>query len=86
MSPAKRDAKKPVKARQRRCLQAQERLARDRRQAQHAAEALQQALEDLGLPEDLVTKIEGRLQSQHTLLAFPISEFGVCSCSFLAPL
>ena len=44
---------------------AQERLARDRRQAQHAAEALEQALDDLGLPEDLVAEIEGRLRSQH---------------------
>ena len=68
MSPAKRCAKKHAKARQRRCLKAQERLARDRRQAQHAAEALQQALDDLGLPEDLVTEIEGRLRSQHKLL------------------
>src|SRR5262245_30711006 len=68
MSPAKRYAKKQAKARHRRRLQAQERLARDRRQAQYATEALQQALEDLGLPEDLVTEIEGRLQSQHTLL------------------
>src|SRR4030095_13875523 len=48
-----------AKARQRRRLTAQERLARDRRQAQHAAEALQQALDDLGLPEDLVIEIEG---------------------------
>jgi len=46
----------------------QERLARDRHQAQHAAEALQQALDALGLPEDLVTEIEGRLRSQHKLL------------------
>jgi hypothetical protein len=68
MSPAKRDVKKHAKARQRRHLKAQERLARDRRQAQHAAEALQQALNDLGLPEDLGTEIEGRLHSQHKLL------------------
>src|SRR5712691_639566 len=68
MSPAKRYVKKHAKARQRRHLKAQERLARDRRQAQHAAEALQQALDDLGLPEDLVTEIEGRLHSQHKLL------------------
>ena len=61
MSPAKRCANKHAKARHRRRLQAQERLARDRRQAQHAAEALQQALDDLGLPEDLVIEIEGRL-------------------------
>jgi hypothetical protein len=47
MSPRKRDAKKHAKARQRRRLQAQERLARDCRQAQYAVEALQQALDDL---------------------------------------
>src|SRR5262247_2820933 len=63
-----RDAKKHAKARQRRRRTAQERLARDRRQAQHAAEALQQALDDLGLPDDLVTEIEGRLRSQQKLL------------------
>jgi hypothetical protein len=68
MSPHKRDATQHAKARRRRYRTAQERLARDRRQAQHAAEALQQALDDLGLPEDLVTEIEGRLRSQHKLL------------------
>jgi len=68
MSPAKRYAKKHAKTRQRRYLKAQERLERDRRQAQHAATALQQALDDLGLPKDLVTEIEGRLRSQHKLL------------------
>src|SRR5215510_2356749 len=68
MSPATRCAKKHAKARHRRRLQAQERLARDRRQAQHAAKALQQALDDLGLPEDLVAEIEGRLRSQQKLL------------------
>ena len=46
--------KRQTKARQHRRLGAQERLARDRRQAQQAAEALQQALDDLELPEDLV--------------------------------
>jgi hypothetical protein len=44
MPPSKRSTKKHAKARQRRRLKAHERLARDRRQAQHAAEALQQAL------------------------------------------
>jgi hypothetical protein len=68
MSPAKRCAKKHANATHRRRLQAQERLARDRRQAKYATEALQQALEDLGLPEDLVTEIEGRLRSQKKLL------------------
>jgi hypothetical protein len=47
MSPAKRYAQKQAKARQRRRLNAQERLDRDRRQAQQAAEALHQALEEL---------------------------------------
>src|SRR5919109_221056 len=68
MSPRKRYAKKHAKARQRRRRTAQERLERDRRQAQQVAEALHQALEDLSLPTDLVTEIEGRLRSQHKLL------------------
>jgi hypothetical protein len=68
MSPTQRYAKKQTKARQRRRLKARERLEHDRRQAQHAAEALQQALDDLALPEDLVTEIEGRLHSQQKLL------------------
>ena len=68
MSPAKRYANKQAKARQRRRLNAHERLERDRRQAQQAAEALHQALEELSLPETLVSEIEGRLQSQQKLL------------------
>src|SRR5712692_7663245 len=68
MAPSKRYAKKQAKARQRRRLQAHERLERDRRQAQRAAEVLHQALEDLGLPANLVGEIEGRLHSQQKLL------------------
>src|SRR5438876_8564556 len=68
MSPAKRYAKKQAKARQRRRRHAQERLDRDCRQAQQAAEALHQALEELGLPDTLVSEIEGRLESQQKLL------------------
>src|SRR5437764_10240179 len=68
MNRSNADQKPRAKARQRRRQTAQERLARDRRQAQHAAQALQQALDDLGLPADLVTEIEGRLRSQHKLL------------------
>jgi transcription initiation factor TFIIIB Brf1 subunit/transcription initiation factor TFIIB len=63
MSPSKRYAKKQAKTRQRRRLHAHERLERDRRQAQRAIEALEQALHDLGLPENLVQEIEGRLRS-----------------------
>src|SRR5262245_65704785 len=43
MSSPQRYAKKQAKARQRRRRTAQERLQRDRRQAQHAAEVLEQA-------------------------------------------
>ena len=68
MSPTPRYAKKQAKARQRRRLTVQERLARDRRLAQRAAEALHHALEDLGLPENLVIELEGRLRSQQKLL------------------
>jgi hypothetical protein len=68
MSPSTRYAKKPAQASQRRRLQAQERLERDRRQAQRAAEALEQALHALGLPHELVAEIEGRLRSQKKLL------------------
>jgi len=69
MSPANRCVKKHAKARRRRYRTAQERLTRDRRQAQHAAAALQQALDDLGLPEDLVIEIEARLSSQRNCWA-----------------
>ena len=69
MSPATRDAHKHTKARQRRHLKAQERLERDRRQAQQAATVVEQALHELGLPENLVAEIEGRLRSQQKLLA-----------------
>jgi hypothetical protein len=65
---SKRDAKKHAKASKRRYLKAQERLEHDRRQAQQAAEALEQALHDLGLPGNLVAEIEGRLRSQQQLL------------------
>ena len=68
MSPSKRYAKKPAKARQRRRQQAQERLQRDRHQAQRAAAALHQAIETLGLPDNLVAEIEGRLRSQQKRL------------------
>ena len=68
MSPSKRYAKKQAKARQRRRRQAHERLERDRCQAQQSAEALHQALETLGLPENLVAEIAGRLRSQQQLL------------------
>jgi hypothetical protein len=68
MIPRRQDTKRHAKARQRRYLKAHERLERDRRQAQQATEALEQALHDLGLPGALVAEIEGRLRSQQQLL------------------
>jgi hypothetical protein len=91
MSLATRYTQKQAKVRARRRRTAQERLARDRRQAQKAAEALQQALADLRLPEDLVTELEGRLRSQHKLLGKivgvmcpPLFGPGVAKVNFLA--
>jgi len=68
MSPTTRHIKKHVKAKQHRRHTAQERLERDRRQAQHATKVMEQALHDLGLPEHLVAELEGRLRSQQKLL------------------
>ena len=69
MSPTQRYAKKQTQSRQRRRRTAQERLAHDRRQAQHVAKVVEQALHDLGLPDNLVAEIEGRLRSQQKLLS-----------------
>jgi hypothetical protein len=68
MSPAKRDAKKHAKVLTRRRLNAKERHERQQRQAQRDIEALHQALHDVGLPDDLVPEIEGRLRAQQKLL------------------
>jgi hypothetical protein len=65
-SRAKRDAQKHAKEHRRR--KAQERLERDRRQAQHATKVWEQALHHVGLPENLVAEIEGRLRCQQQLL------------------
>jgi hypothetical protein len=68
MSPRKPYTSQHAKAGQHRRRNAQECLAHDRRQAQQTVKVLEQALHDLGIPEDLVTEIEGRLHSQQLLL------------------
>src|SRR6516162_5405041 len=68
MSPRKRYAKKQAKARHRRRHTAQERLRDDQQRAQRAIEALEQALQALGLPDNLVQELEGRLRRQQKLL------------------
>jgi hypothetical protein len=57
MPPSKRYVKPQAKARQRRGLKAQERLKRDLRQARRVAEALEQALDDLGFPSELSNRL-----------------------------
>ena len=54
MTPTRRYAHKQAKALKRRRLNAQERHVHQQRQAQRDIEALRQALDDLGLPDDLV--------------------------------
>jgi DDE superfamily endonuclease len=68
MSRTKRYIKQQAKAIKRRRLNAQERHAHQQRQAQHDIEALRQALDHLGLPDNLVIEIEGRLRAQKKLL------------------
>jgi hypothetical protein len=68
MSCTTRDVKQQAKARQRRRLIARERPERDRLHGQQAANALEQALHDLGIPQDLVAENEGPLRCQQQLL------------------
>ena len=68
-SPHPREAKQPAPASQRRRLKAQERRARERRQAQHAAQRLEPALQALGLPPNLVSASEGRCRRQQKRLS-----------------
>ena len=68
MTPTRRYAHKQAKALKRRRLNAQERHVHQQRQAQRDIEALRQALDDLGLPDDLVLEIEGRLRAHKKLL------------------
>jgi hypothetical protein len=68
MSRTRQYHKRQAKAIQRRRRTATEHLQRDHAQAQRAIEALEKTLRDLGLPNNLVMEIEGRLRSQRQLL------------------
>src|SRR5687768_11518437 len=68
MALAKRYTNKHAKAIRRQRLNAKARHQRQHQQAQRAINALQQALHDLGLPENLVIEIAGRLHTQKKLL------------------
>src|SRR6266576_141662 len=69
MTRTKAYQKRQAKARQRRRRNPHERFQRDQAHAQRAAQALEQALQELALPQTLVQEIEGRLRSQQRLLA-----------------
>ena len=68
MTPTRRYATKQAKALRRRRLNARERHERQQQQAQRDIDALHNALKAVGLPDDLVTEIEGRLHAQKKLL------------------
>jgi hypothetical protein len=68
MPRTRRDVKTQATAISRRRLNAQERHKRQQKQAQRDIEALRHALDNLGLPADLVIEIEGRLRAQKKLL------------------
>lgn len=68
MTPTRRYTKKQHKALTRRRRNAQARQQHQQRQAQRDIEALRHALDALGLPDNLVREIEGRLRAQKKLL------------------
>jgi hypothetical protein len=68
MSRTRQYHKRQAKAIQRRRRTAAERLQRDHVQAQRAIKALERALYDVGLPDNLVQELEGRLRRQQRLL------------------
>ena len=68
MLPSRQYAKKLAKATKRRRLNAKERHERQQRQAQRDIEALHHALQEMGMPDDLILEIEGRLRSQKKLM------------------
>jgi len=60
--------KRAQQAKQRRLQQARERLQREQVRAQHSLQALEQALQELGLPETIAEEIQWRLQAQQKLI------------------
>src|SRR5262245_37424283 len=68
MTRTRRSVKTQAKAISRRSITAKEPHERQQKQAQRDIEALRQALDALGLPDDLVIEIEGRLRAQKKLL------------------
>src|SRR5262245_21839738 len=68
MTQSRRYYKKLQKARQRRLQKERERLAREQARAQRALQAVEQAIQELGLPESVADEVQWRLQAQQKLL------------------
>lgn len=68
MALSRRYANKHAKVKRRQRLNAKARHQRQQQQAQRAINALHHALHDLGLPDNLVLEIAGRLHTQQKLL------------------
>jgi flagellar motility protein MotE (MotC chaperone) len=60
--------KRAQQAKQLRLQQQRERLQREQARAQRALRALEQALQELGLPETVAEEVQWRLQAQQKLL------------------
>lgn len=60
--------KRGQQAKQRRLQRERERLRREQAQAQRALWALEQAVQELGLPETVAEEVQWRLQAQQKLL------------------
>jgi transcription initiation factor TFIIIB Brf1 subunit/transcription initiation factor TFIIB len=60
--------KRAQQAKQRRLQQQRERLQREQARAQRALQALEHAMQELGLPETVAEDVQWRLQAQQKLL------------------
>ncbi len=68
MTHCKRCHSRQQKARQRRLEKARERLQREQARAQRYVQALEQTLQELGLPETVAAEVQWRLKVQQKLL------------------
>ncbi len=68
MTHARRYHKKQQKARQRRLQKARERLQREQARAERVLRALEQAVQELGVPEPVAAEGSWHLQAQQKLL------------------
>lgn len=68
MTHPKRYHTRQWKARRRRLEKARERLQREQVRAQPHVQALEQAIQELGLPETVAEEVEWRLRAQQKLL------------------